>query len=408
MKLNQKKLTVIVGLLGLYLISAGLSWFMFTFVGGNKAGSTVTESISELEKRRAEIMEAPKTEECPINGRMYTEIERQIWDARRPIAAMIENHADSRPPSGLSKSDVIYEAVAEGGITRFLNIFYCGVAAENVNIAPVRSARIYFVNWAAGYGDRPLFVHVGGANNLDPSSPSGTKYKGAVDPSVDAYGALAKLGWRVARGNDFDTTFDSGFPVFWRNYERLDHDVATEHTMMSSTDKIYEEAAKRGLAAESDDGVMWNEDFKSWKFKDGQASSSPTAKKISFVFWSNKEDYDVRWEYNSEDNSYLRFNGGKPHTDLEFDNEQLSANNVVIMFVNEKGPVDKELHMFYESIGDGEMILFQNGEVVKGTWEKDTQTDQVRFYDEKGKEIEFVRGKIWIEAVPKGNDIEYS
>jgi len=77
--------------------------------------------------------------------------------------AMIENHLDSRPPSGLSRADVIYEAVAEGGITRFLTVFYCGVASEDVRIGPIRSARIYFLDFASEYGDKPLFVHQGGA-----------------------------------------------------------------------------------------------------------------------------------------------------------------------------------------------------------------------------------------------------
>ena len=74
---------------------------------------------------------------------------------------MIENHAEARPQSGLSYADVVYEAVAEGGITRFMGVFYCGIAVRNVNLAPVRSARTYFLPWVLEYD--ALYNHVGGA-----------------------------------------------------------------------------------------------------------------------------------------------------------------------------------------------------------------------------------------------------
>jgi hypothetical protein len=79
----------------------------------------------------------------------------------------------------------------------------------------------------------------------------------------------------------------------------------------------------------------------------------------------------------------------------------------VVIFVAEKGPVDKELHMSYTVTGTGEALIFQNGEAIKATWSKKSITDRMKFTDEDGKEISFVRGRIWIEAVPKGNEINY-
>src|SRR3990172_7795880 len=123
----------------------GASFALFSYLGGEPG---VNVDLGDgLSGSRSKIKDLPKTEECPINGGKFTKIEKGIWETRRPLAAMIENHVDSRPASGISKADVVYEAVAEGGITRFLAIFYCGVAASEVKIAPVRSARIYFVNW---------------------------------------------------------------------------------------------------------------------------------------------------------------------------------------------------------------------------------------------------------------------
>ena len=62
----------------------------------------------------------PATEECPINGAMYGKTAKAAWEKRRPLAAVIENHSDSRPQSGISSADVVYEAVSEGGVTRTL------------------------------------------------------------------------------------------------------------------------------------------------------------------------------------------------------------------------------------------------------------------------------------------------
>jgi len=383
----------IIGFIGIYLLVTGVSLAIFSFIKKDDASKTSSSGTSDS---RVDLS-APKTEVCPINGLKYTKDEKNIWEERRPIAAMIENHVDSRPASGLSKADVIYEAVAEGGITRFLGIFYCGAAAEDVEIAPVRSARIYFINFASEYGDNPIFMHVGGANN----------YSGSGDTAkeVRALELLETIGWRVPKGNDFDTTYDAGFPIFWRNYERLGKEVATEHTMMASLDAAYEEAEKREFGAKNEKGKAWDSKFVQWNFIDDKAETS-TATNISFKFWDNKSDYDVNWKYDSTNNQYLRFNGGEEHIDFATKN-QLAAKNVVILFAKEKGPIDNNYHMFYTTTGEGEALVFQNGSVIKGSWEKDSREGRTKFFDAKGKEISFVRGQIWIEIVPAGNEIEY-
>lgn len=391
----SKNATIALSFLGLYLLSTGISLAIFSFL---KKGPGEEIASGDIKRGRSRInLDLPRTEECPINGGKFTKIERDIWEARRPAAVMIENHADSRPPSGLSKADVVYEIVAEGGITRFLGVFYCNTAAEEVKIAPVRSARIYFIDYAAEYGDKPIFMHVGGANDFSGS--------GDTTREVRALETLEQIGWRVPRGNDFDTTYDSGFPVFWRNYERLDHPVATEHTMMASLDAAYEEAEKRGLGAKDKKGKAWDKTFVSWKFMDDKPGSA-VAPSISFDFWSNKPDYSVEWRYDSTNNRYLRFNAGKELTDLET-KEQLSAKNIVILFAKERGPVDRNGHMFYTTVGSGKALVFQNGQVTTGTWEKDARTDRTKFLDTSGREISFVRGTIWIEVVPAGNKVSY-
>lgn len=393
----KAKKTIVLVFVGLFLLSSGVSMAVFSFLG-KSGSSTPTSQTSSGREKRIDVT-APKTEACPINGMLMTKAEKNVWVTRRPIVAMIENHADSRPPSGLSYADVVYEAVAEGGITRFMGVFYCNVISEPVNIAPVRSVRIYFLDIAAEYGDKPLFMHVGGANNFSGS--------GDTAKEARALETLETLGWRVPRGNDFDTTYDSGYPVFWRNYERLNHEVATEHTMMASIDEAYKQAEKRKLTNVDSKGVAWDKNFTLWKFAKDTKSASPSASSISFAFWENKPDYDVSWKYDSANNQYLRFNGGKEHMDLE-NNTQLSAKNVVIIYAKETGPIDKNMHMHYKVTGTGKAIVFQNGEAIDATWQKTTRDSRMILEDAKGKEISFVAGKIWFEILPTGDEVVYN
>lgn len=400
---DSKYFMTFLGLFGLFLVSVGISLAVFTFLVKDNSQLSVSGNKDVKKVSRVDLSK-PKTEACPINGEMFTKAQKDLWSTKRPIVAAIENHLDSRPQSGLSVADVIYEAVAEGGITRFLAVFYCRIADNNYTIGQIRSARVYFINYALEYGDKPLFVHWGGANNICNNCPGGIKPKGDIDPRVDAYKQLEKIGWVNGRyGNDMNGATNTGYPALYTDDRRMN--LASEHQKVGSTDKIYEEASRRGFEYENSDGVNWDKNFREWKFTDTKPEN-PSVTEISFDFWDSMAGYDVVWKYDHSKNSYLRFNGGKEHVDLE-NNEQISAKSIAIIKVKEEGPVDKEHHMFYTVIGSGDANVFQNGTVINGTWEKKSQTDRIVFFDESGEEIEFARGQIWIEVLPIGNDVNF-
>ncbi len=402
---TSNKVVLVGSFVGLFLISIGLSLLVFSLISPKRAS---TPANSDAPKARVNLS-APKVAECPINGMKYTQEEANLWNKQRPITAMIENNLEARPESGLSKADVVYEAVAEGGITRFLAVFYCGVVAQNVKAAPIRSARVYFINQAAGYGTDPIYLHQGEANNICSTCPGGVKPKGQIDPTVNAGALLDKLGWAGgSAGNNLDGGFNIGYPIVVRDQYRLSSTPsAWEHAVVADLDEVYKEANKRGYNFKDSDGVPWTKGFKKWLFQDGKSNDAPTAADIKFGFWSNQPDYDVEWKYDSATNSYLRFNGGVAHVDWEFDKPQLRASNVAIKLTKEVGPVDTEKHMFYQVIGTGKAIVFQNGTAVTGTWSKASALDRDVFYDTNGKEIQMVRGQTWVEIVPAGNTISY-
>jgi hypothetical protein len=373
-----------------YILSAVISFFVFkNFLPGGLASVTSPVPLpTKTANGLAFDQSLPKTQACPINGVLYSKQQEAWWQKHGPLGIMVENSTAARPQSGISKADIVYEAVAEGGITRFLLIFYC----QDANIVgPVRSARTYFVDLLSEYGPFPLYAHVGGANTPGPA---------------DALGQINNYGWQGY--NDLNQ-FSIGFPVYVRDYDRLGKDVATEHTMYSSTTKLWDYAAQnRGLTNVDKNGKSWDEDFTPYTFKDDAPKDSrPASQTVSFDFWDGQPDYAVSWKYDNATNLYLRSNGGKPHIDLDT-GKQLTAKNLVILFMKESRANDgyeNNLHMLYGDKGTGKAKIFMDGQEINGTWSKANRTAHLYIKDNRGKNIDFDRGTIWFSVVSPDTDI---
>ncbi|PIQ73431.1 hypothetical protein COV58_02465 [Candidatus Roizmanbacteria bacterium CG11_big_fil_rev_8_21_14_0_20_36_8] len=381
----DKKTLIALGVL-VYLISSFSSYVVF------QARAASDSSYSAPVYENGELVDNdPKTEPCPLNGQLYSKSQREKWKLRRPLGIMVQNNSESRPQSGLSSADIVHEAVAEGGITRFLTIYYC---EDPKIVGSVRSARIYFVKLLQGFGEYPLYAHVGGANTPGPA---------------DALGEIKDLDWYLY--NDLDQ-FAVPFPNYWRDYDRLPG-RATEHTVYTNTQKLWAFAKKsRDLTNVDENEVEWSKNWEPWKFvEDARTTDRGTVKSIKYGFWDDElgSAYTVSWAYDSVSNIYKRSNGGEPHIDLNT-KEQLSAKNVIVVFADETAANDGYeggQHLLYDVVGSDDVIIFKNGKAIKGTWEKLTEEDMMRFYDDKGDEVSLVSGKIWISILPTGNKVDY-
>ena len=399
---EKKSILIIAGVL-VYLLSAGFSYAVYSFWGqGNgQVISPLPQKENNGSNRSVLDTSGPRDQECPLNGAYFTKSEREVWEKRRPLTVMIENHREARPQSGLSQADIVYEAVAEGGITRFLAVFYCKAAAgvtKPYDIGPVRSARTYFLDWASEYGDYPLYGHVGGAGQC--SDP--TVYKDAK-----ALCQIGQYGWKD-KGSwcDMDQ-FALPYVACRREPERTGQTRATEHSMYCDTFNLWKIAAQRGLTnITRKTGDSWKENFRPWLFKEEANLNKRGTISPQFSFWKNQPQYDVSWQYDKQENIYKRFNGGQPHKDF-LSNQQLSAKVVIVQFVRERGPVDEHKHLLYRTIGSGRAIVFQDGQAIKGTWKKESRTARTRFFDDSGREIRLDRGQIWVEILPAGNKVAY-
>lgn len=387
----NKKILILLSII-VFIFAAGISYYFFSKQPSTPEEQTATTNTSNLGKvnNDYEALEfdpnLPKTETCPLTGVKYGKDQEEWWSSHRPLGVMIENEIDARPQSGINAADVTYETLAEGGITRTLNIFYCQDAGI---VGPVRSARTYFLDWISEYGNSPLYTHVGGANTPGPANALG---------QIDSYG------W--SNYNDMNQ-FSIGFPVFYRDETRQGHEVATEHTMYSVTTKLWGVAKSRGLTNVDKNGTTWDSTFEPYKFSDSSSTSDRPASQVISIPWSG-QDYSVKWTYNSKDNLYYRENGGVPHIDRDT-HKQLTTSTIIILFQTQQNADDgyeNNEHLLYGTTGTGDALVFENGKETKATWSKASRTDRTIINDTNGNEIVFTPGKLWYEILAVGAEVD--
>lgn len=282
----------------------------------------------------------------------------------RPITGiMIENSTDARPQSGLDKAGVVFEAIAEGGITRFMALFQ---DEEPDYVGPVRSVRPYFLQWCQSFDC--AIGHVGG-------SPE------ALQNIKD---------WHI---RDLDQFFAAG------SYHRVSTRPAP-HNMFTSLSDLRALEDKRGYTSSS------FESLPRAQTADKASGSNTAATSIDINFSSAL--YNTHYDYDSATKTYKRSEGGAPHNvvDKAGTATQL-APKVVIALVTSYGLEADGKHSVYGVTGSGEATIFQNGQAIHGTWTKASVTDQYSFLDDAGTTITLAPGQTWIAVVSAANKVSY-
>ena len=354
--------------------------FTVIFTGCKKVDVPEEESIAEETDEISEEVEddsGKKIDEDKIAGMEITgdinifsglEISDEVWNSR-PIALMIENSPDSRPQSGLIYADMVFEVVDEGGVTRYVAVY----SSYDADITgPVRSARPYYAEIARSFD--PVYAFWG-------TYPEG-------------YDIIRKLDMDVLDGNsDVIAYAKSG----WRDYNRSN---ITEHTAFMSTIKLKEEAADYGYSLVGGQSPL--------RFKiDAVNSDKEDILDITINF--SYDSYRVDFEYNRENNNYLKFTGGTPHTDHET-GKQIAVNNVIVMITDIEGPIDEWGHMAVRTTGTsdiGKAFFFMDGNVIEGTWERTSVFDPFKYKDDDGNVILFNRGSTWVALIQDTNRLTY-
>lgn len=302
-----------------------------------------------------EKKEEPKPEPIysPLTGVAVTKEQSEL-----PVTGiMIENSPDARPQSGLNQAGVVFEAIAEGGITRFLTLWQ---EAQPDYVGPVRSVRPYYVDWLEGFD--AAIAHVGGSAE-----------------------ALAKI--KSDGVKDLDQFYNTG------PYHRVNNRYAP-HNMYTSVPALVDLQKSKGWTKST---------FTGFPRKAEQPSDAPTARGINITI--SGAQYNVHYDYDVKTNTYLRVLAGKPHTD-ERSKAQIAPKVVVALVVPYSIHADG-IHSVYQTIGSGKVFVFQDGLVTEGTWEKSNSKSQITFKDAAGKPIKLNAGQTWITATSIANNVTY-
>ena len=275
-------------------------------------------------------------------------------------AVMVENSTDARPQSGLSQAGVVFEAIAEGGVTRFMALFQDSAPD---NIGPIRSARPYYVQWALGFD--ASYAHVGG--------------------SPDALSDIKA--WNVKDLNQF---YNGSY------YHRVSSRPAP-HNVYTGIPTLNQLEAKKGFTST----------FKGFARKTAAPAKTPTASTVNLTL--SGALYNVQYNYVAASNSYNRSEGGAPHIDAN-NNQQIAPKVVIAIVVPlSRGALDASgaYYSNYNVLGTGPAYIFQDGVEATGTWSKADNATNLSFADANGLPLKLNPGQTWITAITDSGKVSY-
>jgi hypothetical protein len=269
------------------------------------------------------------------------------------VVVMIENQEHARPhQQGLSDALLVEEWPVEGFITRFAVVFNGNDLPKKAG--PVRSIRPYFIHSLAPWP--VLLLHAGG-------SPE----------AFEAVNASATIEAANGIGGTYYEFFhrEDGIPA--------PHDLFIDRANMQH------------IALEHDmDTMRWP------PYNTGIAAKGEPVSQISVNFYN--PDHDTSYEYDPRTQRYIRTNG-----DVE---NQASPANVLFLEIPVTG-IGEFGRLQIPVRGDGALLLFRNGMLAQGTWEKANDTEAFHFLAQDGSPLNLARGQTWMTVLPSFDRITW-
>jgi hypothetical protein len=278
--------------------------------------------------------------------------------SRPAIFVKIENAAAARPQSGLDKADVVYEAVAEGGITRFAAIFQ---SEDPGRVGPVRSVRPQDADLAG-----PL-------HGL-------AAFSGGLSAFVQPLDSVAQ---------DLSADRIGERPPYIRIADRR------------APHNLYLDVAGLWPKANSD-----HQDPPAPLFSYGSMPAAATTAAAVTVRMS--PSVTVTWTWDGT--VWRRSQNGSAFTVTG--SGRIGPRNVLVQsvditstrFVDPAGtPVPAS-----DLIGSGPALLFRDGRELSGTWNKPDRSTATSFTDVDGNTMRLHPGQTWVELAPSGTTISVS
>ncbi|MFP7201482.1 DUF3048 domain-containing protein [Lysinibacillus halotolerans] len=310
------------------------------------------ESVESIEEEKETIPVSENVEQSFVTPFTGEKVQEEV--SMRPVVVTINNHPKARPQSGIASADVIYEMLAEGDITRLLALYQSELPN---NIGPIRSARDYFVEIAAGLD--AFYI----AHGYSPEAR--TLLENGV---VDHVNGMAYDGTLFKRSKDRVAPHNSYMPG---------------ENIQAAADKV----SASLLYQKKVSYTFYKEDE---SVKIGEKANSVS------VTYSNDNSFNSLYTYDEKSNRYTRQSGDAVTTDY-LTNEPLKLSNVLIFemkhsIIDNKGRREIDLH------SGGTAYVFQQGMMREVRWEN--KDGVLKAVEEDGSEVKLVPGQTWIHFVP--------
>lgn len=287
----------------------------------------------------------------------------EATNRQRPLAIMLNNLKQALPQQGNSQADIIYEALAEGGITRMLGVYQ---SVEGVGeIGSIRSSRPYYLDLALGLD--AVYLHAGGSD--------------------EAYADIKS--WGVTSLDFVRTTAYSD--IFWRDAQRRKVN-GLEHSVLTSGEAILKAFPNYSFRKDHEEGYTLPYTFA----EDGTPAEGESAQRITVPFSNYKTGV---FTYDEDSKKYLVEEYGAPYVDGN-DGQQVAVTNVIAIRTNckvldDKGRLRVDL---YGHSGDGWFAC--GGKVIPITWEKEDLNSPLTYAKTDGTPLTFGQGTSYVNILP--------
>ena len=287
----------------------------------------------------------------------------------RPFAAVINNIVYAMPQCGVRNADILYEILAEGGITRCMAIFQD--PTKTGPIGSIRSARPYLADLAMGYD--AIFVHAGGSD--------------------DGYRKIRDLGLDHMDGisSDYSGTY------YYRDQDRLNSGYDLEHTMFITGEKLPEYAGKLNMDTTREKNMDYGLNFA----EHPDMKKGEEAKHVVVEFANSGKT--TTFTYHDDTNLYTAEQYGTDFIDGTVQ-EPLSFRNLIVITADTS--YDSEgYRVFIDLTDSGEGWFVCDGKMVPILWSRENEESPFVYTLTDGTPLTLGTGKSYIAVTPYGSTV---
>lgn len=273
----------------------------------------------------------------------------------RPAMTVKVDNADfegARPQTALDQADIVYEELAEGGVTRFAAVFQSQVPET---VGPIRSVRGM---------DPALVTSLGGI----------VVFSGGTEENVEKI-ASAPVN-RIDENNAGDAFFRNDNPV-------------REHSLFGRGQALFDFGGEPVPPAPQ---------FSYLPAGTAMVGEPVSAVTVGFESGGLSGNYASTYTWDAATSTWKRDIAGIPF--VTADGTQIAPTNVIVQMTYYPAEAEGIL------AGEGDVFVFTQGQLIRGRWSRQSIDQPFQYVDAAGQPILLTPGTTWVELLPSGRPVD--